>query len=133
MLDRADYLETFISLALQAKHSIDVSTCYLFSECPAQRYILLDLLPYIARCKGVKVRLLCDMKSIEARILMAAMKPKTRGFASTAASVLQGAPEWAFVDHLPHNAPAVSKDTMDLVNAMELFPKVLELAHLLDS
>lgn len=129
MLDRADYLETFISLALQAKHSIDVSTCYLFSECPAQRYILLDLLPYIARCKGVKVRLLCDMKSIEARILMAAMKPKTRGFASTAASVLQGAPEWAFVDHLPHNAPAVSKDTKELVNAMELFPKVLELAH----
>ena len=60
---------------------------------------------------------------------MAAMKPKTRGFASTTASVLQGAPEWAFVDHLPHNAPAVSKDTMELVNVMELFPKVLELAH----
>lgn len=123
MLDRDDYLETFISLALQAKCSIDISTCYLFSACPAQRYILLDLLPYIARCKGVKVRLLCDMKSIEARILMAAMKPKTRGFATTAASVLQGAPEWAFVDHLPPDAPPVSKDTMELVNAMDFFSK----------
>ena len=69
----------------------------MFAECPAQRYILLDLLPYLAKVKGIKVRVLCDMKPIEARILMSVLKPKTTGAAKTTASILQDAADWALL------------------------------------
>ena len=129
MLGREDYLETFIDLALHTEHTLDISTCYMFAECPAQRYILLDLLPYLAKVKGIKVRVLCDMKPIEARILMSVLKPKTTGAAKTTASILQDAADWAFVDRLPEGAPPVSRDAKESVNALDFFPKILEKAN----
>lgn len=41
---RDDYIRTLTELALRAENTIDIATCYLFSQDPAQRYILLDLL-----------------------------------------------------------------------------------------
>ena len=74
---RDDYIATLTSLALSAESTVEIATCYLFPHDPAQRYLLLDLLPYVAR-KGVTVRLLCDMMPVESSILKSALKAREK-------------------------------------------------------
>ena len=54
---RDDYLRTYVAAALEAESTIDISVSYLFHDDPASRYILLDLLPYVAM-RGVRIRVL---------------------------------------------------------------------------
>ena len=61
LADRDTYLATFTRAALATTRTIQIMTCYLFTDDPAQHYILFDLLPYLVRTKGIKVQLLIDL------------------------------------------------------------------------
>lgn len=63
-----DYLYSYVECAMTAKHTIDISICYLFFIDPAARYILLDLIPFVAS-KGVKVRILFESMTVESQVL----------------------------------------------------------------
>ncbi|KAL3822008.1 hypothetical protein ACHAXA_002994 [Cyclostephanos tholiformis] len=63
-----DYIYSYVDCALKAKHTIDISICYLFYVDPAARYILLDLIPFVAS-RGVKVRILFESMTAESQVL----------------------------------------------------------------
>ena len=48
---------------------VDSSVCYLFHTDPQTKYILLDLLPYVARQRGVKVRVIFELAILESQVL----------------------------------------------------------------
>lgn len=48
--------------------TVDISICYLFYTDPQAKYILLDLLPYVA-ARGVKVRVLFELATLESQVL----------------------------------------------------------------
>jgi hypothetical protein len=45
--NRDDFVATVTKFCLAAESTIEISTCYLFGHDPAQRYLLMDLLPYV--------------------------------------------------------------------------------------
>jgi len=63
-----DYIYSYVDCALKARHTIDISICYLFYIDPAARYILLDLIPFVA-ARGVKVRILFESMTVESQVL----------------------------------------------------------------
>ncbi len=63
-----DYIYSYVDCALKARHTIDISICYLFYVDPAARYILLDLIPFVA-ARGVKVRILFESMTVESQVL----------------------------------------------------------------
>lgn len=69
---REENLHSYITTALRAKSAIDICTCYVFHTDAATKYVLLDLLPYIARRNGVKVRVLFEAMTLESQILHSA-------------------------------------------------------------
>jgi hypothetical protein len=52
--NRDVYTQLLVQALLAARTSVMISTCYLFYQDPVQKYVLLDILPYIAS-RGVKV------------------------------------------------------------------------------
>lgn len=134
---RDDYIATLTSLALSAESTVEIATCYLFPHDPAQRYLLLDLLPYVAR-KGVTVRLLCDMMPVESVILKSALKARAKlvkdaiGGAApkTAAKSRSGISPTSFLDLLPDSAPPFSQEARDAgsLSPMDFIAKVLATA-----
>ena len=132
---RDDYIATLTSLALSAESTVEIATCYLFPHDPAQRYLLLDLLPYVAR-KGVTVRLLCDMMPVESSILKSALKAREKlvkdaiGGAETEKKSRSGIPPTSFLDRLPGNAPPFSQEARDAgsLSPMDFIAKVLATA-----
>ena len=134
---RDDYIATLTSLALSAESTVEISTCYLFPHDPAQRYVLLDLLPYVAR-KGVTVRLLCDMMPVESSILKSALRAREKlvkdaigGAAPKAeAKARSGISPTSFLDRLPQNAPPYSKEAREAgsLSPMDFIAKVLATA-----
>ncbi len=63
-----NYLYCYVECALNAVLSLDISVCYLFHTDPVARYILLDLIPFVAS-RGVKVRILFESMTIESQAL----------------------------------------------------------------
>jgi len=102
-------IENFLQLAFEAKSSIEISTCYLFSYDPAQRYTLLNFLPYIAREHGVKIRLLCDMMPIESLALKGALiAEQPAGNRKKNCVGRGGVSPLSFLEALPKSAPPIS-------------------------
>lgn len=134
---RDDYIATLTSLALSAESTVEISTCYLFPHDPAQRYLLLDLLPYVAR-KGVTVRLLCDMMPVESVILKSALKARKElvkdaigeGAPKAEAKSRSGVSPTSWLDRLPANAPPYSQEARDAgsLSPMDFIAKVLATA-----
>ena len=63
-----DYIYSYVDCALKSRHTIDISICYLFHIDPVARYILLDLIPFVA-ARGVKVRILFESMTVESQVL----------------------------------------------------------------
>lgn len=63
-----NYIYCYVECALNAMHSLDISVCYLFHTDPVARYILLDLIPFVAS-QGVKVRILFESMTVESQAL----------------------------------------------------------------
>lgn len=69
LLTKETYLHAYIlAAAATTTSSIDISICYLFYTDPKAKYILLDLLPYVA-ARGVKVRILFELAILESQCL----------------------------------------------------------------
>ena len=68
-----DYIYSYVDCALKSRHTIDISICYLFHIDPVARYILLDLIPFVA-ARGVKVRILFESMTVESQTLRGAFQ-----------------------------------------------------------
>jgi phosphatidylserine/phosphatidylglycerophosphate/cardiolipin synthase-like enzyme len=102
--DRDIYLKTLVQLALAAEHTIQLSTCYLFSNDPAVRYLFLDVLPYCVRQHGITIQVLVDLVVVEGLVVKSAFEvaeKHTRETSCKNAAVT----ETSFLQHLPENAP----------------------------
>ena len=102
---RDDFISTFVKMAFATKETLDVSTCYVFPNDLAQRYILLDVLPHISRHRDVKVRLVVDLSVVESLVLRSAFKfvsPDCVGKAER--QYRGGVGPLSFLDHLPKEA-----------------------------
>lgn len=114
---RDDYINHMIKYCMAAKHTIQISTCYLFSHDPAQRYILLDVLPHIIQQRGVTVQVLLDLLTIESAIIKSGFKNKSKTTVEPR-SVVQPDKEnthnitmTSFLQHLPDSAPAQTEES----------------------
>ena len=85
--------------------TVDVSICYLFYTDPQSKYILLDLLPYVA-ARGVKVRVLFELAILESQCLQMPLD---------ATSIDREAPL-----HLPDGSPSYARGTKKFRSATEL-------------
>lgn len=85
--------------------TVDVSICYLFYSDPQSKYILLDLLPYVAE-RGVKVRVLFELAILESQCLQMPLD---------GTSIDREAPL-----HLPKGSPSYARGAKKFRSATEL-------------
>mmetsp|Transcript_16779 Transcript_16779/g.27567 ORF Transcript_16779/g.27567 Transcript_16779/m.27567 type:complete len:696 (+) Transcript_16779:177-2264(+) len=105
LLTNDTYLHAYIEAALAATSTIDVSICYLFYSDPQSKYILLDLLPYVAE-RGVKVRVLFELAILESQCLQMPLD---------GTSIDREAPL-----HLPKGSPSYARGAKKFRSATEL-------------
>jgi phosphatidylserine/phosphatidylglycerophosphate/cardiolipin synthase-like enzyme len=114
-----DYIYSYVECALKARHTIDISICYLFHVDPAARYILLDLIPFVA-ARGVKVRILFESMTVESQVLRGAFQ------------VIQSKPDGTcggrFEYKLPEGSPPFYRAQKELRCASHLIREVLDVA-----
>jgi len=127
---RDDFVKTIVSAALQAKHTVDIATCYIFPNDPVNRYILLDFLPYLAQTRNLSVRLLCDMMPIESFLvrspIMTNVNPNKRHVDTKSRS---GISAFSFLDNLPYGAPPISDRARNTpASSIEFLRQVIDAA-----
>lgn len=107
---RHDYVSAYVNAALTAKETIDICLCFIYPNDPVQRYILLDLLPFVARNNGVTVRILMDLMTIESDVIKSAIAvdSKMSAPASNKGKGKSDQEAMKFVDHLPLSCPPFS-------------------------
>ena len=114
-----DYIYSYVDCALKARHTIDISICYLFYIDPAARYILLDLIPFVA-ARGVKVRILFESMTVESQTLRGAFQ------------AVQSRPDCTcggqFDYNLPKGSPPFQRGQNELRCASHLIREVLDIA-----
>jgi len=123
---RDDYIANFSWLAMQAKSTIEVATCYLFSSDPAVRYIMCDLLPFVALRGRVKVRLLVDLMTVESAIFKSAF---TVSHASQIEKSRGGYAPFSFLSTLPNGCPEMSEHARTpSASPLDFYQKILDIA-----
>jgi phosphatidylserine/phosphatidylglycerophosphate/cardiolipin synthase-like enzyme len=115
-----DYIYSYVDCALKSRHTIDISICYLFHIDPAARYILLDLIPFVA-ARGVKVRILFESMTVESQTLRGAFQ------------AVQSRPDCTccggqFDYNLPKGSPPFQRGQNELRCASHLIREVLDIA-----
>jgi phosphatidylserine/phosphatidylglycerophosphate/cardiolipin synthase-like enzyme len=114
-----DYIYSYVDSALKARHTIDISICYLFHIDPVARYILLDLIPFVA-ARGVKVRILFESMTVESQTLRGAFQP------------VQSSPDGTcggqFDFKLPKGSPPFHRGQKEFRCASHLIREVLNIA-----
>lgn len=103
---REDYIPAYINAALAARESIDICLCYVFQSDPVQRYILFDLLPFMARTRKVTVRILVDLMTIESAMIKSSIIAEDDG--SDEARVAISREALKFLQFLPSGSPNFS-------------------------
>ena len=125
---RNEYISKFVHFALRTQSSIEICTCYLFAHDPAQRYLFLHLLPFLAREHGVKIKLLCDMMPIESLALRGAMKVEPQ-FNKKKITARGSVPPFSFLECLPQNAPkCTNADLQVKESSLDYLQQVLDIA-----
>ncbi|GKY94736.1 hypothetical protein MPSEU_000439000 [Mayamaea pseudoterrestris] len=122
---RDEYLECAMGLCMAAEQSIQISTCYFFGNDPAQRYIMLDLLPYCIRQHNVTVHLLLDLMTMESAFIRSAFVNKdaaTKLTQDRSGSVTLT----SFLDHCPANAPEFTH--AQALTTLDFLRKICEMA-----
>ena len=129
--NRDQYMEAVVSALLAAQHSVIISTCYLFYRDPASLYILFDVLPYIAKERGVQVYFLMDLFVFESNMLSSAfqiegLSTKTPKTPQPELS-LDTVTETSFFRHLPANSPTPSHPSF--ASQYDLFDTLLQYSN----
>jgi phosphatidylserine/phosphatidylglycerophosphate/cardiolipin synthase-like enzyme len=121
---REEYLHSYTMTALCAKSAIDICTCYVFHTNAATKYVLLDLLPYIARRNGVKVRVLFEAMTLESQILHSAFNngtavnpPEQNAFIH---SFPEGSPPFDRAIQTYHGASDLVRNFMDITSSLDI-------------
>jgi len=108
------YLRTYIATALKARNTIDICTCYIFHGDAATKYIFLDLLPYIAQKRGVKIRILLESMTMESQQLQRALGDSGLYKSSSSDTVLD-----SIIDGL-EDAPSLRRAKQNFTCAADL-------------
>ena len=123
LLDSRDnYIQSYINCALKAQQTIDCCVCYVFYTDPAAKYVLLDLIPYIAS-RGVKVRVLFESMTLESQCLQSAFQEKKVESTESHCPI-----EESFLDNLPFGSPPFLRARKGFDSASELVQAFLAVA-----
>jgi phosphatidylserine/phosphatidylglycerophosphate/cardiolipin synthase-like enzyme len=134
--DRDDYIATFAKLAMASKSSIKVCTCYLFTFDPAHRYILLDLLPFLAQ-RGISVQIMFDLLTIESSVVRDAFYtetlPKDGKDPKTAPQQVSPAlgraiTSISFLEHLSTDCPVFKMAKQKPASSLEFLNQLLQVS-----
>ena len=128
--NRDRYMELVVSALLAARHSVIISTCYLFYQDPASLYILLDILPYIAKERGIQVCFLMDLFVFESNMLSSAFqvdRPSKVDTAPKSKAPPGTVTETSFFDCLPANSPTPSHPTF--ASQYDIFDTLLQYSN----
>jgi phosphatidylserine/phosphatidylglycerophosphate/cardiolipin synthase-like enzyme len=135
---RDEYIACMVKYCMAAKHTIQISTCYLHSHDPAQRYLLLDVLPYVIRNHGVTVQVLVDLLTIEGAIVKsgftnATKQPVTAQQQQTLRTKIRPDDDHITVDsflkHLPTTAPPQSEASRQKIHSpVDFLQQLLQVA-----
>jgi len=139
--DRDTYLDVLVRSAMVATSSIQIMTCYVFWEDPAQKYIFLDLLPYLVRSRrGMKIEILIDLMTVESATLKSLFE-----YTTTAAPDGSAAPpppparttssnvtSTSFLRNLPSDAPLAMNAMRKFATAAEFWQALFEATAVAD-
>ena len=126
---RNQYAVAYCNAALSAHSTIDLNLCYIFPFDPLHRYILLDLLPFVARKNNIQVRIICDTITMGSMLLKSAFEINTTLCSSPTNEQKLNAlktPGMSFLDYLPPSSPP-------FYHAKEEFPTVLSFLRALNN
>ena len=126
---RNQYAVAYCNAALSAHSTIDLNLCYIFPFDPLHRYILLDLLPFVARKNNIQVRIICDTITMGSMLLKSAFEINTTLRSSLTNEQKLNAlktPGMSFLDYLPPSSPP-------FYHAKEEFPTVLSFLRALNN
>ena len=131
---RDQYMQLMVQALLAAKNYVIISTCYLFSHDVAQKYVLFDLLPYLA-ARGIKIFFMMDLFVFESNILSSPFQVKNRPKKSHTpkeeSAVEQGGggvTETSFIDCLPPEAPAPTHAFDQFETTYHVFDQLLQMS-----
>jgi phosphatidylserine/phosphatidylglycerophosphate/cardiolipin synthase-like enzyme len=125
---RDDYIQSYLAAALKAKHSVDICACYIFHTDCATKYIFLDLIPYLATQKNIKVRILFELMTMESQCfhgVLDVIEPTTCASTSTISSVSRDA---SFIEQLPPGSPPFNYAEKKFASTSGLLREILDLA-----
>ncbi|KAL3791285.1 hypothetical protein HJC23_000902 [Cyclotella cryptica] len=126
LYSRDNYINAYIDAALKAKHSIDICACYIFHTDCATKYIFLDLIPYLATQKNIKVRILFELMTMESQCfhgVLDVIKPTTSASASTSMPS-----DVSFIEQLPSGSPPFNYAEKKFASTSGLLREILDLA-----
>jgi phosphatidylserine/phosphatidylglycerophosphate/cardiolipin synthase-like enzyme len=130
---RDEYLQTFTKYCLAAESTVQLSTCYVFCEDPAQRYIFMDLLPHcLDQNSDLQVKVLVDLMTLESAILKSAFSEhqgKLRPRTNLNLEVGGGITAESFLKVLPAHAPPLDAAASDITSNLDFWQRLLEIAR----
>ncbi|KAL7487018.1 hypothetical protein ACHAW6_015863 [Cyclotella cf. meneghiniana] len=125
---RDDYIQSYLDAAMKAKYNVDICACYIFHTDCATKYIFLDLIPFLATQKNIKVRILFELMTMESQCfhgVLDVIKPTTCASTNTIPSVSKDA---SFIEQLPSGSPPFNYAEKKFASTSGLLREILDLA-----
>lgn len=122
--NRKEYAYKYIQSVLEAKETIDICLCYIFSRDPFVKYLLLDLLPHVAKHRNIRVRLLIEQMVVEGETIKNFLieKKKEPGAVPKAARW-----ESTFLNDLPPGSPPCINGKEFYRSSIELIDQIIQM------
>lgn len=125
--NRNEYAKAYAMAALASNFTIDINICYLFPRDPLHRYILLDLLPYIAKELNVTIRIIADVMTMESALLKAPLQVENSVRVAAEGKASMGFLE--FLDHLPSTSPCFDRAQRPFTSSLSFLREIIKLSN----
>jgi phosphatidylserine/phosphatidylglycerophosphate/cardiolipin synthase-like enzyme len=122
--NRKDYASQYIQAVLDARETIDICLCYIFSRDPFVKYLLLDLLPYVAKHRNVRVRLLIEQMVVEGETIKNFLIEKKKSLVTEPKAARW---EGSFLNNLPPGSPLCINGKEFYRSSIELIDQVMQM------
>lgn len=131
--ERDEYIVAYLERVLAAESTIDICLCYIFARDPFVRYLLLDVLPFIAQQKNVRVRILIEQMVLEGETIKKCLERVEMEEHADSQSMVDRAQkskkdaDWvnSFRSKLPANCPPFCKAEQAIYSSVGLIREVL--------
>lgn len=122
--NRKDYAKQYIQAVLDARETIDICLCYIFSRDPFVKYLLLDLLPYVTKHHNVRVRLLIEQMVVEGETIKNFLIEQKKSFTTEPKAARW---ESTFLNNLPPGSPQCINGKEFYRSSIELIDQVMQM------